>query len=93
MILLQMMMVAIVKLYRKTLVNIMISLMLLLQVMMVAKFKINKDNFLNIKRSLMLLLQMMMVTIFKLTNNINDFQDIIDVTLTSDDSCHVQAHK
>ena len=88
-----MMMVAIVKLYRKTLVNIMISLMLLLQVMMVATCKLNKENFVNIMISLMLLLQMMMVTIFKLTNNISDFLDIIDVTLANDDDRDIQAHK
>ena len=41
----------------------------------------------------MLLLQMMMVAIFKLTNNTSDFRDIIDVTLKSDDGCHVQAYK
>ena len=41
----------------------------------------------------MLLLQMMMVTIFKLTNDKSDFQDIIDVTLASDDGCHIQAHR
>ena len=41
----------------------------------------------------MLLLQMMMIAIFKLTNNISDFQDIIDVTLANDDGRHIEAHK
>ena len=43
----------------------------------------------------MLLLQMMMVAIFKLTNNISDFQDIIDVTPANDDDDgrHIQDHK
>ena len=67
--------------------------MLLSQVMMVFTFKLNKDNFVNIKISLILLLQMMMVTKFKITNNISDFQDIIDVTLTNDNGRHIQAHK
>ena len=66
--------------------------MLLLQMMMVATFKLKKDNIVNIKISLMLLLQMM-VAIFKLTNNISDFQEIIDVTLANDDGRHIQALK
>ena len=41
----------------------------------------------------MLLLQMMMVAILKLTSNISDFQDIIDITLASDDGRHIEAHK
>ena len=41
----------------------------------------------------MLLLQMMMVAKFKLTNNISDFQDIIYVTLASDDDRHIQGHR
>ena len=41
----------------------------------------------------MLLLQMMIVTILKLTNDISDFQEIIDVTLAKDDGCHIQARK
>ena len=41
----------------------------------------------------MLLLQVMMVTKFKLTNNVSDFQDIIDVTLANDDGRNIQAHK
>ena len=41
----------------------------------------------------MLLLQVMTVAMFKLTNDISDFQDIIDVTLANDDSRHIQAHR
>ena len=41
----------------------------------------------------MLLLQVMTIAMFKLTNNISDFQDIIDVTLANDDGPHIQAHK
>ena len=43
--------------------------------------------------SLMLLLQMMIVAIFKLTTNISDCQDIIDVTLASDDGRQIEDHK
>ena len=42
---------------------------------------------------MMLLLQVMMVAMFKLTNDISDFQDIIDVTLANEDGRHIQAHK
>ena len=41
----------------------------------------------------MLLLQMMMVALFKLKNYISDFQDIIDITLASDDGHNIQAHR
>ena len=52
---------------------------------------LNKTNFVNIKISLMLLLQVMVVAIFKLTDRISDSQDIIDVTLASDDDHHIQS--
>ena len=41
----------------------------------------------------MLLLKVMMVAMFKLTNDINDFQDFLDVTPANDDGHHIQDHK
>ena len=66
--------------------------MLLLHVMMIITFKLNKINFVNIKMSLKLLLQGMMVNIFMLIYMTSVSQDVINVTLASDDGRHIQAH-
>ena len=66
-----------------------ILLMLLLHVMMIITFKLN--NFVNIKMSLKLLLQGMMVNIFMLIYMISVSDDVINVTLASDDGRHIQA--
>ena len=44
-----------------------------------------------LKLLMMLLLQVMVVATVKLTDRISDSQDIIDVTLASDDDHHIQA--